>query len=227
MQNPQPVVYIVDDDPGVRKSLSSLLRSAGFEVQTFGGGAEFLKASRGGGAPECLILDIQMPGMSGVDLQQVVAQLPLPIPIIFITAHGDIPLAVRMIKAGALEFLTKPFNEEDLLNSTYKAIRCSSADRAQLAELIVLRSRFASLTPREAEVMQMVVAGMLNKQIAADLGTSEKTIKAHRGQVMRKMKARSLPDLVRLSQRLSRPPHRVTDAAPDRERARIRGAGSA
>lgn len=201
MQNPQPVVYIVDDDPGVRKSLSSLLRSVGFEVRTFGDGAEFLQATRLD-VPECLILDIQMPGLGGVDLHASLAQSPFPIPVIFITGHGDIPLAVRMIKAGALEFLTKPFNDQDLLNSTYQAIRRSSADRREKAELTVLRSRFASLTPREAEVMQMVVAGMLNKQIAADLGTCEKTVKVHRGQVMRKMMARSLPDLVRISRRL-------------------------
>lgn len=202
MQNPQPVVYIVDDDPGVRKSLSSLLRSAGFEVQTFADGAEFLQATRRD-APECLILDIRMPGMSGVDLHASLEQSPFPIPVIFITGHGDIPLAVRMIKAGALEFFTKPFNDQDLLNSTYRAIRCSSAERREQAELTVLRSRFASLTPREAEVMQMVVAGMLNKQIAAEMGNGEKTVKVHRGQVMRKMMARSLPDLVRMSQRLS------------------------
>jgi FixJ family two-component response regulator len=204
MTNPRPIVYIVDDEPGVRKSLSSLVRSVGLEVRTFAGGAEFIDSKRAD-APECLVLDVRMPGVSGLDLQNQLAQSPFPIPVIFITGHGDIPMAVRLIKAGALEFLTKPFHDQDLLGAIYRAIRCSSAARRRQAALAGLRARFASLTPREGEVMEGVVEGLLNKQIAAQFGTSEKTVKAHRGQVMRKMKAQSLPDLVRMAQQLSIP----------------------
>ena len=204
MTSSRPIVYIVDDEPGVRDSVSSLVRSVGLEVRTFAGGVEFLQLKRED-APECLILDVRMPGISGIDLHNQLAQSSFPVPVIFITGHGDIPLAVRVMKAGALEFLTKPFAGHDLLAAIYRAIRRSSAARQQQAALAALRARFASLTPREGEVMEGVVEGLLNKQIAAQSGTSEKTVKAHRAQVMRKMQARSLPDLVRMAQRLSVP----------------------
>jgi FixJ family two-component response regulator len=204
MTNSRPIVYIVDDEPGVRNSVSSLVRSVGLEVRTFAGGVEFLESKRED-APECLVLDVRMPGISGLELHNKLVQSPFPIPVIFITGHGDIPLAVRVMKAGALEFLTKPFHDQDLLGAIYRAILRSSAARRQQAGMAALRARFASLTPREGEVMEGVVEGLLNKQIAAQSGTSEKTVKAHRGQVMRKMKARSLPDLVRMAQRLSIP----------------------
>ena len=202
MTNSRPIVYIVDDEPGVRNSVSSLVRSVGLEVRTFAGGVEFLE-SRREDAAECLVLDVRMPGISGLDLHNQLVQAPFPIPVIFITGHGDIPLAVRVMKAGALEFLTKPFHDQDLLGAIYRAIRRSSAVRRHQAALAALRARFASLTPREGEVMEGVVEGLLNKQIAAQSGTSEKTVKVHRGQVMRKMQARSLPDLVRMAQRLA------------------------
>jgi FixJ family two-component response regulator len=204
MTNPRPIVYIVDDEPGVRSSLSSLVRSVGLEVRTFAGGVEFLESKRAD-APECLVLDVRMPGVSGLDLQNQLAHSHFAIPVIFITGHGDIPLAVRAMKAGALEFFTKPFHDQDLLGAIYRAIRRSSAVRRHQAALAALRARFASLTPREGEVMEGVVEGLLNKQIAAQSGTSEKTVKAHRAQVMRKMQAQSLPDLVRMAQRLSVP----------------------
>jgi FixJ family two-component response regulator len=217
MTNPRPIVYIVDDEPGVRKSLSSLVRSAGLEVRTFAGGVEFLESKRED-APECLVLDVQMPGVSGLDLQNQLVQLPFPIPVIFITGHGDIPMAVRVMKAGALEFLTKPLHDQDLLGAIYRAIRHSSAARRRQADLAALRARFASLTPREGEVMEGVVEGLLNKQIAAQFGTSEKTVKVHRGQVMRKMQARSLPDLVRMAQRLAIRALSHRSVAPDTSR---------
>jgi FixJ family two-component response regulator len=202
MTNPRPTVYIVDDEPGVRNSLSSLVRSVGLEARTFAGGAEFLE-SRREDAPECLVVDVRMPGLSGLDLQNQLSQSSFPIPVIFITGHGDISMAVHAMKLGALEFLTKPFHDQDLLGAVYRAIRQSSAARQQHAEMTVLRARFTSLTPREAEVMEGVVEGLLNKQIAFQFGTSEKTVKVHRARVMHKMRARSLPDLVRMAQQLS------------------------
>lgn len=204
MTNPRPIVYIVDDEAGVRTSLSTLVRSVGLQVRTFAGGLEFLQSTRED-APECLVVDVRMPGVSGLDLQNQLALSSFPIPVIFITGHGDIPMAVRVMKAGALEFLTKPFHDQDLLGAVYRAIRHSSAARQQQAELAALRTRFASLTPREAEVMESVVEGLLNKQIGFQLGTSEETVKVHRARVMHKMQARSLPDLVRMAQRLSIP----------------------
>ena len=202
MKSPRPIVYIVDDEPGVRNSLSSLVRSVGLEVRTFAGGAEFLASTRED-APECLVVDVRMPGISGLDLQNQLSQSSSPIPIIFITGHGDISMAVRVMKSGALDFLTKPFHDQDLLGAIYRAIRHNCAARQQQAEAAALRARSASLTPREAEVMEGVVEGLLNKQIAFQLGTSEKTVKVHRSRVMHKMRARSLPDLVRMAQRLS------------------------
>ena len=202
MTYPRPIVYIVDDEPGVRNSLDSLLRSVGLEVRTFGDATEFLESKRED-APECLIVDVRMPGISGLDLQNQLSQSSFPIPVIFITGHGDIPMAVRVMKAGAFEFFTKPFHDQDLLRAIDRAIRHSSAARQQQGQMAALRARFASLTPREAEVMEGVVEGLLNRQIAVQFGTSEKTVKVHRARVMHKMLARSLPDLVRIAQRLS------------------------
>jgi len=202
MKHPRPIVYIVDDEPGVRNSLSSLLRSVGLEVRTFAGAAEFLESKRED-VPECLVVDVRMPGISGLDLQNQLSQWSLPIPVIFITGHGDIPMAVQVMKAGALEFLTKPFHDQDLLRAIDQALRHSFAARQQQGQMAALRARFSLLTPREAEVMESVVEGLLNRQIAVQFGTSEKTVKVHRARVMRKMQARSLPDLVRIAQRLS------------------------
>ena len=202
MTGPRPIVYIVDDEPGVRNSLSSLVRSVGLEARAFAGGTEFFASTRED-APECLVVDVRMPGISGLDLQNKLSQSSFPIPVIFITGHGDISMAVRVMKLGALEFLTKPFHDQDLLSAIRRAIRQSTAARERQAEMAALRARFASLTPREAEVMEGVVEGLMNKQVAFQLGTSEKTVKVHRARVMHKMRAGSLPDLVRMAQRLS------------------------
>jgi len=195
---------VIDDDPGVRDSLGKLLQSAGFRVSLFGSVSEFLAADRPEG-PACLVLDVRLPGQSGLELQRELAGAR-QLPIIFITGHGDIPMSVQAMKGGAIEFLTKPFREQDLLD----AIQLGHArDRAQLEEeraTTELKVRFETLTPREREVMAHVVSGRLNKQIAADLGVSEITIKVHRGQVMRKMRASSLPDLARMADQLQLAP---------------------
>lgn len=195
-------VFVVDDDPSVRKALTRLLRSAGMEVASYSSATDFL-ASEHPDHPACLLLDIEMPGLSGLELQEELNRRNLEPAIVFITGHGTVPRSVRAMKMGAVDFLQKPFDDEDLLAAIRKAVDTDSRRQQARAELVVLRERQATLTPREREVFELVVTGLLNKQIASRLGTSEKTVKVHRGRVMRKMQADSLADLVRMSERLS------------------------
>jgi FixJ family two-component response regulator len=205
MTKPDTIVFVVDDDPSVREALHGLIQSVGLCAKTFGSAQEFL-SSKLPDAPACLVLDIRLPGLSGLDLQRELVKAGIKLPIIFITGHGDIPMSVRAMKAGAFEFLTKPFRDQDLLDAIQQAIERDRIARQERVEMVELRRRFDSLTPREQQVMELVVTGLLNKQIAAELGTSEVTIKVHRGQLMRKMGANSLPDLVRMAGKLEIPP---------------------
>jgi FixJ family two-component response regulator len=200
-QQPDAVIAIVDDDPSVREGLSSLIRSAGLQVETFASAQEFLTRT-GAETPSCLVLDLQLPGLSGLDLQKRMAEVGLEIPIVFLTGHGNIPASVQAMKAGAVEFLTKPFDEQDLLKAIQEAIERDRQNRQQHAEMHALQNLYESLTAREQEVMQQVVSGLLNKQIAAELNIAEYTVKIHRGRVMRKMHAESLADLVRMAENL-------------------------
>jgi FixJ family two-component response regulator len=198
----QPTIIIVDDDPGICEALGSLIRSVGVQAKALASVPEFLNEGRPAG-PTCLVLDVRLPGRSGLDLQRELAASNVQVPIIFITGYGDIPMSVQAMKAGAIEFLTKPFRDQDLLDAIELGL---ARDRAWLENekaIAALRARFETLTPREREVMALVVTGRLNKQIAADIGISEITVKVHRGQVMRKMRAPSLPDLARMADKLN------------------------
>ena len=204
MTDTDATVFVVDDDAPMRESLKNLIRSVGLRAELFASAQEFLRSKRPD-VPSCLVLDVRMPGLSGLDLQRRTTEVGMEIPIVFITGHGDIPMSVRAMKAGAVEFLTKPYRDQDLLDAIQEALERDRKAREQRAAMEELRSRFASLTPREREVMARVVAGLLNKQIGAELGTSETTVKIHRHQVMEKMGAGSLPELVRMADRLAIP----------------------
>src|SRR5215208_5624752 len=197
MTEERPIVFVVEDDPSMREAVQDLIASVGLEARGFASPREFLEAVRPD-APACLVLDVRLPGASGLNFQQELAQSGVNIPVIFITGHGDIPMSVRAIKAGAVEFLTKPFHEQQLLDAINAGIERNRAQRRDAAVIDDLRQRFAALTPREREIMALVIRGRMNKQIAGDLGVSEVTVKVHRGQIMRKMRAKSLPELVRM-----------------------------
>jgi FixJ family two-component response regulator len=197
----QPVVFVIDDDASLREALSSLLRSIGLQVKTYAAAAEFLQ-SKLPEAPSCLVLDVRLPGLSGLDFQAELAKANVRIPIIFMTGHGDIPMTVRAMKAGAVEFLTKPFREQDMLDAVQVGLERDRGRREVENAASAIKASFEALSPREQEIMALVTAGLMNKQIAGELGISEITVKVHRGSVMRKMGAKSLADLVRMAEAL-------------------------
>ena len=204
MSEDRAVAFVIDDDPSMRRSLDTLLRSVGLDVHLFASAQEFMRAERPD-APGCLVLDVRLPGMSGLAFQQELVERAVALPIIFLTGHGDVPMTARAMKAGAAEFLTKPFDDQVLLDAVHAAIERDRARRRDAARVAELKSRYRALTERERQVMTFVVAGRVNKQIAAELGLSLVTVKVHRGQVMRKMLARSVPELVRMADRLGLP----------------------
>ena len=204
LRQPEAVIAIVDDDASVQRGLQRLIRSAGWKVETFASAQEFLARSRTE-LPNCVLLDLKLPGLSGLDLQKRMAEVGLEIPIVFLTGHGNIPVSVQAMKAGAVQFLTKPVDEQELLQAIEEALERDRRARQQQVEMSELRDRYESLTGREQEVMQKVISGMLNKQIAADLKITEDTVKFHRGHIMRKMNADSLADLVRMAKDLAIP----------------------
>ena len=205
MNEPAPVVFVVDDDPSVRRAIKRLVGAVGLQVELFASPQELLLAKRPDSA-SCLVLDVRLPGMSGLDFQKELAEADISIPIIFVTAHADIPMTVRAMKTGAVEFLTKPFRDQELLDAIHLALDRDRARRQRQAEIAALRERFETLTPREREVAVRVVSGMLNKQIAAEIGTAENTVKVHRSRAMEKMQAQSLADLVKMLERLQSTP---------------------
>jgi FixJ family two-component response regulator len=205
LREPEAVIAIVDDDPSVQRGLQRLVRSVGWKPETFVSAQEFLARSRAA-APNCVLLDLQLPGLSGLDLQKRMAEVGLEIPIVFLTGHGNIPASVQAMKAGAVQFLTKPVDEQELLQAIEEAVERDRRTRQQHVEMNELRNRYESLTAREQEVMQQVISGILNKQIAAELNITEDTVKFHRGHIMRKMRADSLADLVRMAENLAIPP---------------------
>jgi FixJ family two-component response regulator len=201
MKTGDPIVFVVDDDSSMREALTDLITSVGLLVEAFKSAREFL-AHRRRDAPACLVLDVRLPGLSGLDLQRELARTEAPIPVIFITGHGDIPMSVRAMKEGAVEFLAKPFRDQDLLDAVQNALEIDRAARQERSLVADVRRRYESLTNREREVMRLVVSGLLNKQIAGELGSSEVTIKMHRGQVMHKMKAQSIVELLRMAEKI-------------------------
>jgi FixJ family two-component response regulator len=227
MRSQGPIVYVIDDDLPVRESLSSLIRSVGWGVESFASTEEFLRHRRPD-VPSCLVVDVHLPGSSGLDLPEMLEASGVSIPFLFITGQGTIPMSVRAMKQGAVEFLTKPFQEEELIGAIQEALRADEAGRAERAEMAELRERWERLTPREREVLALVVRGRLNKNIARELGAAEQTIKVHRGRVMRKLEARSVPELVRFVERIAGQPWAagVSSPEPPPDRSDVsRGAG--